>query len=408
MALSNCSVYNEFVAYSEQPSSIVNTSGVDRVRLDSDIISSSFATDHLLQSHNRTFLAASPATPATPRNSVKRPRSSSDADSSSVICHSSSPARMSTPLSSPQSSQSVILESSDRSKRLRIDDTIVVETQDGAAGSEQCSRNWNGVALGHEHEGHTLLDYILGRIQPIPKLETVTELLQDEMDAFSKDYRAQIHSIKFLRDDMKSAEDLMRRNYDRHEVRLDSLLENHTLHDTQITFLEEAKDAQSSVLANTKGRIAEVEAKLIAVEERIEKEICDVKIDKQIESVNASAGKSGSYEKLKAKCRKLEERLLNMEQNTTMGKSMYRLLDSNTKYTRELNDGVNSWKKQSEKEHLDNKLLQKQVTTLEERTSTMEKLIRNQQTLIADLASQLHLQRKNRIPETPMKQEWKR
>jgi BMFP domain-containing protein YqiC len=108
--------------------------------------------------------------------------------------------------------------------------------------------------------------------------------------------------------------------------------------------LEEAKDAQSSVLANTKGRIAEVEAKLIAVEERINKGICDVKIDKQIESVNASAGKSGSYEKLKAKCRKLEERLLNVEQNTTMGKSMYRLLDSNMKYTRELNDGVNSWK----------------------------------------------------------------
>jgi len=408
MALSNCSVYNEFVACSEQPSSIVNTSDVAKVRLDSDITCSSFATDHLLQSHNRIFLAASPATPVRPRNSLKRPRSSSDGDSSSVICHSSSSASMSTPLSSPQSSQSVILESSDRSKRLRIDDTIVVETQDGAAGSEQCPRNWNGFALGDEHERHTLLDYILGRIQPIPKLETVTELLQDEMDAFSKDYRAQMHYIKGLRDDMKSAEDSMRRNHDRHEVRLDSLLENHTLHDTQITFLEEAKDAQSSVLANTKGRIAEVEAKLIAVEERIDKEICDVKIDKQIESVNASAGKSGSYEKLKAKCRKLEERLLNVEQNTTMGKSMYRLLDSNTKYTRELNDGVNSWKKQSEKEHLDNKLLQKQVTTLEERTSTMETLIRSQQTLIADLASQLHLQRKNRIPETPMKQEWKR
>jgi hypothetical protein len=153
MALSNRSVYNEFVACSEQPSSIVNTSNVDKVRLDSDITSGSFATDHLLQSHNRIFLAASPATPVRPRNSLKRPRSSSDGDSSSVICHSSSSASMSTPLSSPQSSQSVILESSDRSKRLRIDDTIVVETQDGAAGSEQCPRNWNGFALGDEHEG---------------------------------------------------------------------------------------------------------------------------------------------------------------------------------------------------------------------------------------------------------------
>ncbi len=292
-------------------------------------------------------------------------------------------------------------------KKLRIDDTIVVETQDGAAGSEQYSMNWNGSALGDEYEGHTLLDYILGRIEPVAKLETVTELLQDEMDAISKDYRAQKDFNQFLRDDMKSAEESMRRNHDRHEVRLDSLLENHMLHDTQITSLEEAKDAQSSVLANTNGRVAEVEAKLMTVEERIEKEICDVRIDKRIQSVNASVGKSGSYEKLKAKCRKLEERLLNVEQNTTTGKSMYRLLDSNTKYMRELNDGVNLWKKQSEKEHLDNKLLQKQVTDLEERTSTMEKLIRNQQTLIADLASQLHLQRKIRIPETPMKQEWK-
>ena len=70
------------------------------------------------------FLAASPA---TPRSSLKRPRSRSNASSSSIICNSSSPAKRSTPSSSPQSCQSLVLESSDRPKRLRIDDTIVVE-----------------------------------------------------------------------------------------------------------------------------------------------------------------------------------------------------------------------------------------------------------------------------------------
>lgn len=96
-----------------------------------------------------------------------------------------------------------------------------------------------------------------------------------------------------------------------------------------------------------------------------------------------------------------------LEQHTTTDKSLYRLLDRNTKYTRELNDGVNSWKERCDKEHSDTKLLKEQMKTLEQRSSAMEKLIQSQQALIEDLASQLRPPRDtSRIVETLMKTKW--
>lgn len=123
-----------------------------------------------------------------------------------------------------------------------------------------------------------------------------------------------------------------------------------------------------------------------ALDERVTKEISNVRLDKQGRNLDTSTGMASSYDKLKTRFRKLEDKFNVLEQRTTTEKSLYRLLDSNTKYTRELNDEVNSWKRQSEKEQ---RLLKAQLSSLEERASSMEKLIQTQQTFIADLASQL-------------------
>jgi hypothetical protein len=56
-------------------------------------------------------------------------------------------------------------------------------------------------------------------------------------------------------------------------------------------------------------------------------------------------------------------------------------------------------KKQCDKGHSEAKLLKEQVQTLEQRSSAMEKIIRDQQGLIEELASQLRLQRTRKIPE---------
>jgi hypothetical protein len=176
------------------PFSALKPSIMDKVNFDLNITSEYSVTDLLLQPQGRPFLAASPAapgTPGTPRGSLKRPRSNSDADSSSVICNSSSPTQLSTPSSSPQLSLSLVLESSDRSKRLRIDDTIVVATNESNTAGQYHTEKTDEVDTGEEDEAHTLLDHILSRIQPIPKLQTVSELLQNEMDAMSKNFRSQ-------------------------------------------------------------------------------------------------------------------------------------------------------------------------------------------------------------------------
>ena len=109
---------------------------------------------------------------------MKRHRSNSNSSDSYARSNSSPSMQLSTPSSSPESTQSPILESGDRSKRLRIDDTIVVETH----GTNKSCEQLDDADAGGEDEGATLLDYILNRIQPIPKLQTVTELLEDEME----------------------------------------------------------------------------------------------------------------------------------------------------------------------------------------------------------------------------------
>jgi hypothetical protein len=191
---------------------------------------------------------------------------------------------------------------------------------------------------GDQDQDHTLLDHILSRLQPIPKLPTISELLQDEMDTMSKEYRSQDARIKSLETNLRTIDE-------RHVLGLDNLHGNYTSQNERVKSLERARETQSGVLSKTEGSLAKVEAKLIAAEERISKEVSNMRIDKQSQNLDASAGKSGSYEKIKARCRKVEERLMTLDQRTAAERSLYRLLDSNTKYTRELNDGVKTWKK---------------------------------------------------------------
>jgi hypothetical protein len=268
----------------------------------------------------------------------------------------------------------------------------VVETHEKENEGEHRSENLDDRDKGDEDQDHTLLDHILSRLQPIPKLQTISELLQDEMDTMSRNYRSQDTRIKSLETDLRTIDE-------RHVLGLDNLHGNYTSQNERVKSLERARETQSDVLSKTEGSLAKVEAKLIAVEERVSKEISNMRIDKQSQNLDASAGKSGSYDKIKARCRKVEERLMTLDQRTTAERTLYRLLDSNTKYTRELNDGVNTWKKQCDKEYSEAKLLKEQVQTLEERSSAMEKMIRDQQGLIVELASQLRVQRTSKIPE---------
>jgi chromosome segregation ATPase len=140
----------------------------------------------------------------------------------------------------------------------------------------------------------------------------------------SKNFRSQDKCIKCL-------EGNLRKITERHEAGLDYLSENYAAQNERIHSLEEARGTQSESLAKTEGALAKVEAKLIAVEELVSKEISNIRLDKQVQNLDASAGKSRSTDKLKAGCRKLEDRLNVLEQHTTTDKSLYRLLDSNTK-----------------------------------------------------------------------------
>lgn len=158
------------------------------------------------------------------------------------------------------------------------------------------------------------------------------------MDTMSKEYRSQDARIKSLETNLRTIDE-------RHVLGLDNLHGNYTSQNERVKSLERARETQSGVLSKTEGSLAKVEAKLIAAEERISKEVSNMRIDKQSQNLDASAGKSGSYEKIKARCRKVEERLMTLDQRTAAERSLYRLLDSNTKYTRELNDGVKTWKK---------------------------------------------------------------
>ncbi|KAH8762690.1 hypothetical protein F5882DRAFT_477129 [Hyaloscypha sp. PMI_1271] len=325
----------------------------------------------------RPFLAASPA---TPRSSLKRPRSRSNASSSSIICNSSSPAKRPTPSSSPQSCQSLVLESSDRPKRLRIDDTIVVEPTKKKTRASIDLRIWT-IRI-REIRTRTTLDLII----------------------YSADYNQSQNcrrSLSCFRTKWTPCQKKtnLRTIDERDVLGFDNLHGNYTSQNERVKSLERARETQSDVLSKTEGSLAKIEAKLIAAEERISKEVSNMRIDKQSQNLDASAGKSGSYEKIKTRCRKVEERLKTLDQRTTAERSLYRLLDSNTKYTRELNHGVNTWKKQCDKEYSEAKLLGEQVQTLEQRSSAMEKMIRDQQGLIEELASQLRLQQGSKIPE---------
>jgi hypothetical protein len=81
------------------------------------------------------------------------------------------------------------------------------------------------------------------------------------------------------------------------------LSENYAAQNECINSLEEARGTQSESLAKTEGALVKVEAKLIAVEELVSKEISNIRLDKQVQNLDASAGKSRSTDKLKAECR---------------------------------------------------------------------------------------------------------
>jgi hypothetical protein len=267
-----------------------------------------------------------------------------------------------------------------------VDDTIVVDNNEMHIDRMELSERSNDTRSREKDGEHTLLDHILSRIEPIPKLLTVSDLLQDEMDTISKNYRSQNSYADSMAAKLQEIDE-------RDEEGIKHLWASFREHDGRIRDLEREKDAHSELCTKAESGLARVEAKLTAIEVRVSKEISNLRIGRQSENLDASAGKTGSYDNLKRKCRKLEDKLNILEQRTTTEKSLYRLLDSNTKYTRELNDGVNSWKKQCDKEHSEMRILKEQTTTLEERASSMGKLIQSQPALIADLASQLRLQR---------------
>ncbi|KAN0104956.1 hypothetical protein V8E51_010701 [Hyaloscypha variabilis] len=346
----------------------------------------------------RLFLAASPV---TPRTSLKRPRSTSDASSSPVRDGSSSPTRHSTPSSSPQSSQSLVLESNDRSKKLRIDDTIVVGPPEKPVGCGKQADNLDKADEGDVDGENSLLDYILGRLEPIPGLQTVSELLQDEMDTISTSYRAQDSRFKLL-------EENLQKTSERSKLKLNNLQKECTSqHDELIKSLDADRNNQSEVFAKLEGTLAKVETKLGTVEETVNKEILNARIDKQCQSLATSSGNTTSYDKLKARCRKLEDRFITLQQSTTSEERKHRLLEGNTKYTRQLNESVNSWKAQCDKEHTEAKLLKEQMQALEKRSSAMEKMLQDQQRLIEALSARIPHQRDTgTVFETPLKEFW--
>jgi len=126
------------------------------------------------------------------------------------------------------------------------------------------------------------------------------------MDTMSKEYRSQDARIKSLETNLRTIDE-------RHVLGLDNLHGNYTSQNERVKSLERARETQSDVLSKTEGSLAKVEAKLIAAEERISKEVSNMRIDKQSQNLDASAGKSGSYQKIKTRCRKVEERLKTFE-----------------------------------------------------------------------------------------------
>jgi len=352
-----------------------------------------------LQLPTRPFLAASPA---TPRTSSKRPRRSSATSSSPSPYDSSSSPRQSTPSSSPpQLNQCVILETKDRSKRLRLDDTIIVGTHEKTTDGEERAEDSTNADEG-AGDDESLLDYILSRLEPIPKLQTISELLQEAMDSISDNSRSQEARVKYLEDDFK-------KSTEGNKLKLSSLHQETTSHEEQIKSLNEVRTTQAELISKLEKAVARVETKLATIEEKVTKEISDWRLDRQSQSLAAQAGNPASYDKLKARCRKLEGQFHSLQQSSSIEERKHRLLEGNTKYTRQLNDSVNVWKTQCDKEHTNAKLLKEQMQALEKRSSAMEEMLRDQQKLIVELTSQLGRQRDtSRVSETPLKEFWQR
>ncbi|KAE9364005.1 hypothetical protein N431DRAFT_119901 [Stipitochalara longipes BDJ] len=222
------------------------------------------------------------------------------------------------------------------------------------------------------------------------------------MDTISKNYRSQETRLKCLEEDLQ-------KTTERNKLKIYGLHEDCILHDKHIKSLEGEQKTQSEILTKLEETFAKVETKLATLEKSVSKEISNSRIDRQCQSLNVSAGNPVSYDKLKARCRKLEERFTSLQQSTTTEERKHRLLEGNTKYTRQLNESVNSWKAQCDKEHSEAKLLKEQMQTLEKRSSAMEKTIRDQQRLIEELVSQLPRHSdKSRVSETPPKRFWQR
>ncbi len=293
-----------------------------------------------------------------------------------------------------------MLESNDRLKKLRIDDTIVVGAPEKLAGGGKPADNQVDKADEGDVDGeNSLLDYILGRLESIPGLQTVSELLQDEMDTISTSYRAQDSRFKLLEENLQKISE-------RSKLKLNNLQKERTSqHDELIKSLDADRNNQSEVLAKLERTLAKVETKLGTVEETVSKEILNARIDKQCQSLATSSGNTTSYDKLKARCRKIEDRFITFQQSATSEERKYRLLEGNTKYTRQLNESINSWKAQCDKEHTEARLLKEQMRALEKRSAAMEKMLQDQQRLIEALSAQIPRQRDtSTVFETPLKE----
>jgi hypothetical protein len=109
---------------------------------------------------------------------------------------------------------------------------------------------------------------------------------------------------------MKSLKESLKDVIDRHETGIENLFANQTIQYAEIESLKSASIAHSRLCAKTEGSLAKVEARLLVVEERVSKEISNIRIDKQSQSLDFSARKAAFYDNIKARCREIKERLM--------------------------------------------------------------------------------------------------
>ena len=227
------------------------------------------------------------------------------------------------------------------------------------------------------------------------------------MDTISNDSRSQEDRVKCL-------EEELRKTTERNKLKISSLSEEFSsmsqycnVHDEQIMSLEKDRTTQAQGFPKLEKAVAMVETRLAAIEEKVTNEISDWRLSRQSQDLAALAGNSAQYDKLKARIRRLEGQLHTLQQNSSTEERKHRLLEGNTKYTRQLNESVNVWKAQCDKEQSEAKLLKEQMQELEKHSSQMEKMLRDQQKLIEELSTQLTRQREtSRVSETPLKEFW--